>query len=240
MKKSLAVILAVVMILSFAACGGEAKEKVNLEELLVEEKWICIYDRYNTLQFDIGYYGEDIYFRGSGTPFEWEIIDDKTVIEKTHFWGGTQETKYIVAEFEGVKALYNPAEKEYYVQKSVYDRIRDNLVFPTNIAVATVTFKDGTKDVLTSEELQCIADENYNKYKESYLKAKVTVIGEITEIHSWSVSVGESGNSWFIGELNNVDLSEFEIGDVVIATGIIENDYSGADVLEATLKHYEG
>ncbi len=243
MKKFLAVIFAVIMLLSFAACGGEAAGKVNLEELLVAEKWICIYDRNNTLQFDIGNYGEEVYFGNSSVSFEWEIIDNESVIGKTHFFGGTQETKYIYTEYEGTKSLYNPVAKEYYVQESVYDGIRENLAFPTHIAVATVTFEDGTKDVLTAEELGFIYSVNSNKYYEDYDDAKVSVVGEITEIGSWSVTIGGNGNRWIIHDLNlNYDLSKFEIGDVVVATGIIEDAFaSSVDVKgKTTIKLYEG
>lgn len=243
MEKFLAVILAVIMLLSFAACGGEAAGKVNLEELLVAEKWINVYNRYDIVQFDIGNYGESE--TGYYSSFEWKAIDNESV-EGYSTYDGDRIFKYVFTEFEGVNALYNPAGKEYYVQESVYDGIRENLVFPTYIAYGTVSMKDGNKDIITATELRYIVDTNYNNYKEKYLDAKVTVVGEITKITSKTITIGEYEsfpNCWIIHDLDfNYDLSEFEIGDVVVATGIIEREFAAyVDVGEnTTIKLYEG
>ena len=242
MKKVLAVILAAVMLLSFASCGGEAAGKVNLEELLVAEKWVNVFNRYEIVEFDTGNYGENAV--GYYSSFEWKAIDNESV-EGYSTYDGDRVFKYVLTEFEGVNALYNPARKEYYVQESVYDGIRENLVFPTYIAYGIVSMKDGNKDIITASELHCI-EENYISYKEQYLDAKVTVVGEITKITSKTITIGEHSsfpNCWTIHDLNlNYDLSEFEIGDVVVATGIIEREFAAyVDVGEnTTIKHYEG
>ena len=232
------------MLLSFAACGGEATGKVNLEELLVAEKWINVYNRYDFLEFD----SMDIGKNENG--YKWEVVDNSSVKTMvSSLFAGDSTLSYRLVEYEGVNALYDSETKTYYIPESLYDGVRENLVFPTYIAYGTISMKDGSEEVLTADELYEIYDSNLTKYVDYYDERKVTVIGEITEIGTSSVRIGEYGNRWAIKTLNQThDLSKFEVGDVVIATGTIQT-VSGAEVdvdvntdtyEVTTLKHYEG
>ena len=106
-------------------------------------------------------------------------------------------------------------------------------------AVGTVYKKDGGTETLTAKELWEICDTNLTKYKAQYDNRKVTVIGEVTKIGTSTIRIGENFNCWIIKDLQSYNLSNFDIGDTVIATGTIDYVFAGeVEVVEGTLKHY--
>ena len=238
MKKLLAVLLAAIMILSFAGCGNSTAE---LEKLLVSEKWVCVYDSSHVQEFYSNKAGEIANAHSSG-PINWEAIDSKTV--ETTFsgiFGDETKTRFVLSNENGMDVL---ADRHYiYVKESDYEKAREIYGNSIKIPRGTITNNNGETEYLTANELGKILEKNEVKFKNLYVGAEATIIGEVLEIKEDKIVLGEDTFScWEVYNCSSSELVMFDIGDVVIATGTIRDAFVGQVELveKTTIKHYNG
>lgn len=234
MKKFLAFILAMIMVLSFAGCG---KSTAELEELLVSEKWVSVYDSSYTKEFDADTTG---YSKsgGSAGPFNWEAIDAGSF--EISFSSGTV-VKYLVSEQNGFITLSD--SDHVYVKESNFEEARKIWDFPDDITRGTITNNKDKIEILTPGELGEIYDKNRVKFDDMYFGAYATVIGIVIEIEENMITIGGGAfNCWEVYNCSSADVRMFDIGDVVIATGTIRDAFVGQVELvgDTTIEHYNG
>lgn len=233
MKKLLAFLLAAIMALSFAGCGNNTAE---LEELLVSEKWVSVYDKSYTREFDADTTGY-AHSGGAAGGFNWKAIDNTTV--EISF--GDSTARYTVAELNGFITI---SDSDYvYVKESDFEEARKIWDFPDNITRGTIVNGRGETEILTPNELAEVYDKNKVKFDDLYFGAKATVIGVVIEIDEKMITIGgDTFNCWEVYNCSSADVRMFDIGDVVIATGIIRDAFIGQVELveDTTIEHYNG
>ena len=238
MKKLLAVLLAVITVLSFVGCGNSTAE---LEELLVSEKWICVYDSSYIQEFYSNRTGEMANGHSSGS-INWEVIDSKTV--ETTFsgiFGDETKTRLVLSSENGMDVLI---DRQYiYVKESDYEKAREIYGNSIKIPRGTIINNNGETEYFTASELWEIQNKNEVKFKNLYVGAKATVVGEVIEIKEDKIVLGEDTFScWEVYNCSSSELVMFDIGDVVIATGTIRDAFVGTVELveKTTIEHYNG
>lgn len=131
MKKILAVLMALVMVLTLAACGGKKSQQFDLAQELVKEKWVAIETGDGTMSFYKTGTGR---FESSSAKFDfsWEKLEDfENCIRLTYQFaiGGAGSTlmKDNVTDFElvvedGVFYLNSVGEGLNYIRISDYKK----------------------------------------------------------------------------------------------------------------------
>ena len=238
MKKLFAFLMAMIIVLSFASCGNSTAE---LEELLVSEKWVCVYDSSYIQEFYSNKTG-NMADAGSSGPINWEVIDSKTVETKfSGVFGSETKTQFVLSNENGMDVL---ADRHYiYVKESDYEKAREIYGNSIKIPRGTITNNNGETEYLTANELRKILEKNEVKFKNLYVGAEATIIGEVLEIKDDKIVLGEDTFScWEEYNCSSSELVMFDIGDVVIATGTIRDAFVGQVELveKTTIKHYNG
>ena len=245
MKKFLAIFLAAIMAFSFVGCGGMTEEKVNLEELIMSEKWIDIYKGVYSCEFLPG--GITSY-----TAVTWEKVDNEYIKTTSSSFFGTTMRLYKVVEKNGIITLEENNGEYLLVRESEFDTARNTIEYPKHVTKAVVTDKKGETKIMSGAELEKISSENEIKFGELYSGAYVEIIGVIEEIsgknyytnynHTMNASVKVDG--WEIEIANKNILSGYDIGDRVKITGYIHHAFGSEvylfirDKKPTTIEHY--
>ena len=178
----------------------------------------------------------------SSGSINWEAIDSKTV--ETTFsgiFGDETKTRFVLSNENGMDVL---TDRHYiYVKESDYEKAREIYGNSIKIPRGTITNNNGETEYLTANELGKILEKNEVKFKNLYVGAEATIIGEVLEIKEDKIVLGEDTFScWEVYNCSSSELVMFDIGDVVIATGTIRDAFVGQVELveKTTIEHYNG